>query len=86
MPWCPCAKADWTVKLELATDSSMRQVPKIWQSGIGMLHPNAKTSYGGGGGGDIPSEAVPLVEFMYLAFIHMPGELPQATQFFVVFV
>ena len=41
---------------------------------------------GWGGGGDIPPEAVPLVEFMYLAFIHMPGELPQATQFFVVFV
>ena len=27
---------------------------------------------------------VPLVEFMYLAFTHVPGELLQVTQVFVV--
>ena len=29
-------------------------------------------------------EDVPLVEFMYLVFTRMSGELPQATQVFVV--
>ena len=29
-------------------------------------------------------EDVPLVEFMYLVFTRMSGELPQATQIFVV--
>ena len=34
--------------------------------------------------GDRPFEDVPLVEFMYLVFTCMLGELPQETQVFVV--
>ena len=32
------------------------------------------------------SSAVPLVEYMYLVFARMPGELPKATQVFFVLV
>ena len=32
------------------------------------------------------TDDVPLVEFMYHIFTHMPAELPQATQVFVVVV